>query len=100
MRMPNILKNSISYKLSFVGFTPENLPFEIDKSTLGIDEELRLKYRYLDLRSERMNKNITLRHEIVRFMREYLYKKDFREIETPFLTKSTPEGAREFIGLP
>jgi len=72
-------------------------PFEIDKDTSKVDEELRLKYRYLDLRSERMNKNITLRHEIVRFIREYLYKQEFREIETPFLTKSTPEGAREFI---
>lgn len=72
-------------------------PFEIDKNTLGIDEELRLKYRYLDLRSDRMNKNITLRHDIVRSMREHLYKEDFREIETPFLTKSTPEGAREYV---
>ena len=72
-------------------------PFEIDKNTLGIDEELRLKYRYLDLRSERMAKNIILRHNIVRFLREYLYEKDFLEIETPFLTKSTPEGAREYI---
>lgn len=72
-------------------------PFEIDKNTLGIDEELRLKYRYLDLRSERMAKNITMRHELVRFIREYLWKEGFREIETPFLTKSTPEGAREYI---
>lgn len=72
-------------------------PFEIDKDTSKVDEELRLKYRYLDLRSERMAKNIRLRHEIVKFIREYLYKKDFREIETPFLTKSTPEGAREYI---
>jgi len=72
-------------------------PFEIDKETTRVDEELRLKYRYLDLRSERMTKNITLRHEIVKFIREYLYKKEFLEIETPFLTKSTPEGAREFI---
>jgi len=72
-------------------------PFEIDKDTKRVDEELRLKYRYLDLRSERMAKNITLRHEIVKYMREYLYSKDFREIETPFLTKSTPEGAREYI---
>ena len=72
-------------------------PFEIDKDTSKVDEELRLKYRYLDLRSERMAKNITLRHEIIKFIREYLYKKDFREIETPFLTKSTPEGAREYI---
>lgn len=72
-------------------------PFEIDKDTKGIDEELRLKYRYLDLRSSRMVKNITLRHDIVRFIREYLWDKGFREIETPFLTKSTPEGAREYI---
>ena len=72
-------------------------PFEIDKDTLGIDEELRLKYRYLDLRSERMTRNIILRHNVVRFLREYLYSKDFLEIETPFLTKSTPEGAREYI---
>ncbi|MCX6812710.1 MAG: aspartate--tRNA ligase [Candidatus Berkelbacteria bacterium] len=72
-------------------------PFEIDKDTAKVDEELRLKYRYLDLRTERMAKNITLRHEIVKFIRQYLYEMDFREIETPFLTKSTPEGAREFI---
>ena len=72
-------------------------PFEVDKNTLGIDEELRLKYRYLDLRSDRMAKNITLRHEVVKLMRQYLYEKSFREIETPFLTKSTPEGAREYV---
>lgn len=72
-------------------------PFEIDKNTKGIDEELRLKYRYLDLRSERMAQNITLRHDIVRFVREYLWDKGFREIETPYLTKSTPEGAREYM---
>ncbi len=72
-------------------------PFEIDKDTKGVDEELRLKYRYLDIRSNRVNKIINLRHEIVRFIREYLWARDFREIETPYLTKSTPEGAREFI---
>lgn len=72
-------------------------PFEVDKDTMGVDEELRLKYRYLDIRSERMAKIITLRHEIVKFFREHLWKEGFREIETPYLTKSTPEGAREFI---
>jgi aspartyl-tRNA synthetase len=72
-------------------------PFEIDKDTLGVDEELRLKYRYLDIRSKRMAENITLRHDVVKFIREYLYKEGFREIETPYLTKSTPEGAREYI---
>lgn len=72
-------------------------PFEVDKSTLGIDEELRLKYRYLDLRTNRLADNITARHNVVKFFREFLYKESFREIETPYLTKSTPEGAREYI---
>ncbi len=72
-------------------------PFEVDKDTSKVEEELRLKYRYLDLRSDRMVKNITLRHHIIRFIREYLWSQDFREIETPYLTKSTPEGAREFV---
>jgi len=72
-------------------------PFEIDKDTSKVDEDLRLKYRYLDLRSDRMAKIISLRHETIRFLREYLWKEGFREIETPYLTKSTPEGAREFI---
>jgi len=72
-------------------------PFEVDKDTLKVDEELRLKYRYLDLRTQRMNKNISMRHEVVKFFREFLWKEGFREIETPYLTKSTPEGAREFI---
>lgn len=72
-------------------------PFEIDKSTARVDEDLRLKYRYLDLRTQRMADILTLRHEVVRFAREYLWKEGFREIETPYLTKSTPEGAREFV---
>lgn len=72
-------------------------PFEIDKDTRPVDEELRLKHRYIDLRSVRMTKNITLRHNIIRFFREYLWDQGFREIETPYLTKSTPEGAREFV---
>ncbi|MFH1193919.1 MAG: aspartate--tRNA ligase [bacterium] len=72
-------------------------PFEIDKNTFGVDEEMRLKYRYLDLRSERMHKNIVLRDKVVNFLRNYLHKENFLEIETPDLTKGTPEGSREFI---
>ena len=75
----------------------ETPPFEIANEDRQANEELRLKYRYLNLRHERMKKNILLRHEIVKFMREFLYKKDFIEIETPFLSKSTPEGARDFL---
>ncbi len=74
----------------------EVLPFEID-DTAKVGEETRLKYRYLDLRSERMQKNIRLRSEFVRGIREYLFNKKFTEIETPLLTESTPEGSRDFV---
>jgi aspartyl-tRNA synthetase len=72
-------------------------PFELDKDTSGINEEVRLKYRYLDLRTERMKKNIILRDAVISRFRDFLHRKDFLEIETPYLTKGTPEGAREFI---
>lgn len=72
-------------------------PFEIDKDTKVINEELRLKYRYLDLRSERMTKNVRLRDNIIKFMRDYMHDNDFIEVETPILTKGTPEGAREYM---
>src|SRR3989339_1241738 len=75
----------------------ETPPFEIDNEDRQANEELRLKYRYLDLRHERMKKNIVTRHQIIRAMREFFYQNDFLEIETPFLSKSTPEGARDFL---
>lgn len=70
-------------------------PFEISEEK-EINEEVRMKYRYLDLRRERMAKNITLRHNAVKFCRDFLCAENFLEIETPYLTKGTPEGAREF----
>lgn len=72
-------------------------PFDITADTRGVSEELRLKYRYLDLRTERMKKNLMLRHKVVKFIRDFMDQKGFIEIETPLLTKSTPEGARDFI---
>lgn len=72
-------------------------PFEIDKSSKDIREDVRLKYRYLDLRTERMKNNIIMRSKIVKFIRDFYTDKGFVEIETPILTKGTPEGAREFI---
>lgn len=72
-------------------------PFEIDKSTIGISEELRLQYRYLDLRSERMSKNLALRDHVMAFCRSFLRERDFIEVETPILTRGTPEGAREYV---
>ncbi|MCA9388359.1 aspartate--tRNA ligase [Candidatus Berkelbacteria bacterium] len=72
-------------------------PFEIDKDTSGVEEEVRLKYRYLDLRSERLTRNITLRSQFVQKARQFLFERNFSEIETPLLTKSTAEGSRDFV---
>jgi aspartyl-tRNA synthetase len=74
----------------------ETPPFEID-SDKQVDELLRLKYRYLDLRREPMREAIELRHDVVSAIRDYLAERDFLDIETPFLTRSTPEGARDFL---
>lgn len=76
--------------------TSETPVFEIEKAPEA-GEELRMQYRYLDMRSERMKQNIQKRHQIVKHVRDYLVTERFWEIETPYLTKGTPEGAREFI---
>ncbi len=72
-------------------------PLYVSSESEEQDEALRLKYRYLDIRRPKMVQNLTLRHNIVRFIREYLSSRNFLEIETPILLKSTPEGARDFI---
>ncbi len=71
--------------------------FELDKDTREVGEETRLKYRYLDLRTERMKNNIIARHAIIKYIRSHLDEQGFFEIETPLLTKSTPEGARDYL---
>jgi aspartyl-tRNA synthetase len=71
-------------------------PFEIDSDQV-VNEELRLKYRYLDIRRDKMRNNIVLRHRIIKFIRDFLDKQSFIEVETPMLIKGTPEGSREYI---
>jgi aspartyl-tRNA synthetase len=76
--------------------TAKTPPFYINEE-VEIEENLRLRYRYLDLRRARMKNNILLRHRVIRFMRDFLYARGFVEIETPILLKSTPEGARDYL---
>ncbi len=71
-------------------------PFYIQDG-IDVDENLRLKYRYLDLRRPEMQRNLMLRHKVTKLMRDYMDNHDFCEIETPMLTKSTPEGARDYL---
>ncbi len=73
----------------------EVLPFQLDKELSN--EDLRMKYRYLDLRRPRMTRNLRLRHRVTKASRDYLDEQGFLEIETPILSKSTPEGARDFL---
>ncbi len=73
----------------------ETLPFVLDDE--NVSEDIRLKYRYLDLRRAPMLHNLTLRHKVVTAMREYLNGQDFLEVETPILNKTTPEGARDYL---
>lgn len=75
----------------------EVLPFSISEDTREVNELTRLKYRYLDLRSERMQKNVRNRHKTLQFIRNFFDAQGFIEIETPYLTKSTPEGSRDYI---
>ncbi|MBD2339814.1 aspartate--tRNA ligase [Calothrix sp. FACHB-156] len=86
-------------KINLLNSVRKQLPFQVSTAdTETVREELRLKYRYLDLRRERMAQNIQLRHQVVKAMRRYLEDVEgFIEVETPVLTRSTPEGARDYI---
>ena len=74
----------------------ETTPFEI-KDNVNVNDELRLKYRYLDLRRSNAHEGLILRHRLAKIARDYFDENDFVEIETPILVKSTPEGARDYV---
>jgi aspartyl-tRNA synthetase len=73
------------------------LPFMVSGEEQEVEENTRLRYRYLDLRRERMTRNLLLRHRVIKFMRDYLSERGFIEVETPVLFKATPEGARDYL---
>ncbi|HTH93151.1 MAG TPA: amino acid--tRNA ligase-related protein [Candidatus Paceibacterota bacterium] len=94
-------KQNGDIELEITGLTilnkAEPLPFEINTDTKEVGEDVRLKYRYLDLRSARMQNNMRKRDEVQKYIRDYLHEQKFIEVETPILTKSTPEGARDYV---
>lgn len=75
----------------------ETLPFDVGGEGYEINEEIRMKYRYLDLRRKRLRENLVARHKIINFARQYFFEEGFIEIETPYISKSTPEGARDYL---
>ncbi|HVN26067.1 MAG TPA: aspartate--tRNA ligase [Candidatus Paceibacterota bacterium] len=103
-RPPNMVNDKIQTGQFEVGATgleilnaARELPIPVDSDGYDINEEKRLQYRYLDLRRERLKNNLTLRHRMIKFIRDFLDERGFLEIETPNLTKSTPEGARDYL---
>ena len=96
---PKIVTGKIEIEMTDVEIISKAapLPIPIDTDGYEIDEEARLKYRYLDLRRARMTRNLMLRSQTLMFIRNFLTKKSFIEVETPILTKTTPEGARDFL---
>ena len=95
---PNIPTGKIEIKVGELKILSkaETTPFEI-KDDINVKDELKLKYRYLDLRRSKMHDGLIVRHKVVRAVREYFDNNDFIEIETPVLMKSTPEGARDYV---
>ncbi|MEK7181470.1 MAG: aspartate--tRNA ligase [Patescibacteria group bacterium] len=90
-----------SYEIQATGLEILNpsaeLPMPLDTDGYEIGEETRMKYRYLDIRRERVKNNLIVRHKVTKYIRDYLSERGFVEVETPYLSKSTPEGARDYL---
>lgn len=98
-KLPTGMVEIYADEITILNAVHSQLPFQVSKSdSENVREELRLKYRYLDLRRDRMQSNLALRHQVIKCIRRFLEdEENFMEIETPILTRSTPEGARDFL---
>ncbi|MEX2054273.1 MAG: aspartate--tRNA ligase [Candidatus Colwellbacteria bacterium] len=99
MRNPDLATGSVEISVDELDVLAEaeTPPFEIGGDGYEINEEIRMKYRYLDLRRKRMRANMVARNNIIKFIRKFFEDRDFVEIETPYISKSTPEGARDYL---
>src|SRR3989344_2561832 len=99
MKNPNEPTGEIEVKVSVIEVLAESKtpPFDLASDGREINEESRMRYRYLDLRRPRLKKNLVERARVVKFVRDFLTERGFIEIETPILSKSTPEGARDYL---
>ncbi len=99
MKNKDIKTGSVEVEIEKLKVLSESLtpPFSLSSDGYEVNEETRMRYRYLDLRRKRMKENMIMRHKLILYCRNFLDKNGFTEIETPILTKSTPEGARDFL---